>query len=74
MAAPHRHWKVLPHGTLTPLDDSILTIVGQIKMPAGELPRRMTAARRALGVGSLAGPGKGVESRPPASQTGPVNW
>lgn len=45
MTAPYQHWQVLPHGTLTPLNDTILTVVGQIKMLAGELPRRMTVVR-----------------------------
>lgn len=49
MTAPHQNWQILPHGKLTPLEDNILTVVGQIKMLAGELPRRMTAVRRRHG-------------------------
>jgi hypothetical protein len=45
MAEPHEHWTVLPHGKLTELDDGILTIVGRIRMPLMELPRRMTVVR-----------------------------
>ncbi len=40
-----REWKVLPHGKLTEIDDSILTVTGQIPMPLTDLPRRMTVAR-----------------------------
>lgn len=45
MSAPHREWTVLPHERLTAVDDNILTVVGHIKMPVGDLPRRMTAVR-----------------------------
>jgi hypothetical protein len=39
------HWNVLPHGDLQELEDGILTVVGQIRMPLGHLPRRMTVVR-----------------------------
>ena len=45
MAALNEHWKVLPHGKLTPIDDGILAVVGQIHMPLMDLPRRMTVVR-----------------------------
>ena len=45
MAKPFTEWKVLPHGKLTTVDDDILTVVGEIPMPVGNLERRMTVAR-----------------------------
>ena len=45
MTAPNTQWKVLPHGKLTQVDDSIHTVVGQIQMPMMVLPRRMTVVR-----------------------------
>lgn len=45
MAKPHTEWTVLPHGRLTRLDDNILTVTGLLKMPVGEVERRMTAVR-----------------------------
>ena len=51
MTAPFKTWKVLPHGKLTEVDDNILTVVGAIHMPIGDLPRRMTVVR--LGDGRL---------------------
>ena len=47
MAAPFKSWTVLPHGELTQIDDNILTVVGQISMAVGPLPRRMTIIRLA---------------------------
>ena len=49
MTAPFKTWKVLPHGKLTEIDDNILTVVGEIRMPIGDLPRRMTVVRLADG-------------------------
>src|SRR5687767_1929748 len=51
MAAPFKTWTVLPHGKLTAVEDNILTVIGRIRMPLGELPRRMTVVR--LGDGRL---------------------
>src|SRR5687768_14334418 len=51
MAAPFKTWKVLPHGKLTAVEDNILTVIGRIRMPLAELPRRMTVVR--LGDGRL---------------------
>lgn len=45
MPAPHLTWTVLPHGELTPVDDGVLTVVGKIGMPMGQLDRRMTVVR-----------------------------
>jgi len=41
---PHLHdeWTVLPHGPLREIDYGLLTVVGQIPMPLGNFPRRMT--------------------------------
>jgi hypothetical protein len=47
MAAPFTAWTVLPHNALIELDDNILTVVGDIGMPIGTLPRRMTIVRLA---------------------------
>src|SRR6476659_10776481 len=48
----HDRWTVLPHGPLREIDDGLLTVVGQIPMPLGNFPRRMTvvalAGRRTL--------------------------
>jgi hypothetical protein len=41
MSQPYQHWNVLPHGKLSEIDDGILTVVGQIRMPLVNLPRRM---------------------------------
>jgi hypothetical protein len=35
-------WKVLPHGPVKAVDDRILTVEGDIPMPLGKFPRRMT--------------------------------
>jgi hypothetical protein len=45
MTAPYKEWTVLPHGKLTRVNDRILTVVGELKMPLLELPRRMTVVR-----------------------------
>jgi hypothetical protein len=45
MSKPFAKWTVLPHGKLTEIEDNILTVVGWIDMPVGELPRRMTVVR-----------------------------
>ncbi len=51
MTKPYDHWHVLPHGEVAKLDDSMLTVEGQIRMPLGSFPRRMTVIR--LGDGRL---------------------
>jgi len=45
MAGTFETWTVLPHGKLTAVDDNLLTVVGELPMPAGDFPRRMTVAR-----------------------------
>ena len=45
MSKPLQHWKVLPHGRLAQLDENIMTVVGKIRMPLMDLPRRMTVVR-----------------------------
>ena len=45
MSAPHKHWTVLPHEPLNAIEDNILTVVGTIKVPTGDFPRRMTVVR-----------------------------
>jgi hypothetical protein len=45
MAAPFKSWTILPHEELTEVDDNILTVVGEIRMAVGTLPRRMTIVR-----------------------------
>jgi hypothetical protein len=52
MTAPFEKWTVLPHGKLTRLNERIITVVGDLKMPLLHLPRRMTAVR--LNSGDLA--------------------
>jgi hypothetical protein len=42
MAKLHDDWLVLPHGRLDELEPGLLTVVGQIPMPLGNFPRRMT--------------------------------
>src|SRR6266851_3397529 len=46
-----RPWTVLPHGPLEKLEPNLWAVEGTIKMPAGELSRRMCIAR--LGDGRL---------------------
>ena len=38
-------WQVQPHGELVEVDDGILTVAGEIEMPLGHFPRRMTVVR-----------------------------
>jgi hypothetical protein len=35
-------WKVMRHGPLEEIDDGLLTVAGDLKMPLGDFPRRMT--------------------------------
>jgi hypothetical protein len=39
----HKLWTVLPHGGIEKVDEGILTVEGDIPMPLGKFPRRMTA-------------------------------
>ena len=45
MARPFMTWTVLPHGRLSMLDENLLTVVGDLPMPLGDFPRRMTIAK-----------------------------
>lgn len=45
MPAILEKWEVQPHGELTQVDDGILTVTGEIAMPIGNFPRRMTVVR-----------------------------
>jgi hypothetical protein len=42
-------WEVMPHGPLVEIDDGILTVAGEIVMPLGRFPRRMTVVALAGG-------------------------
>ena len=42
-------WEVMPHGPLIEVDDGILTVAGEIDMPLGHFPRRMTVVALAGG-------------------------
>ena len=42
MPAILEKWEVMPHGPLVAVDDGILTVAGEIEMPLGRFPRRMT--------------------------------
>jgi hypothetical protein len=42
-------WRVMPHGELTAVADGVLTVAGEIAMPLGRFPRRMTVIRLADG-------------------------
>lgn len=45
MPRPFKTWTVLPHGKLREIDEGVLTVVGQLHMPIGDFPRRMTVVR-----------------------------
>jgi hypothetical protein len=45
MPAILEKWEVMPHGPLVELDDGLMTVAGEIVMPLGRFPRRMTVAR-----------------------------
>lgn len=49
MTAANKDWTVQPHGPLERLAENLWTVSGEIKMPPGPLPRRMTVARLADG-------------------------
>ena len=44
MAKFNDQWTVGPHGPVETLDDGLLTVAGDISMPLGNFPRRMTVA------------------------------
>ncbi|MEI9936076.1 MAG: hypothetical protein WDO69_02510 [Pseudomonadota bacterium] len=45
MPKPFKEWTVLPHGKLSRLDDNLLSVSGDLHMPVGDFPRRMTVVR-----------------------------
>src|SRR5450631_2093439 len=45
MAKPFTEWTVLPHGQLWQIDDIVLTVAGDLPMPIGDFPRRMTVVQ-----------------------------
>ena len=45
MPQSFREWKVLPHGKLVAVDQNIMTVTGDIRVPLVDLPRRMTVVR-----------------------------
>jgi len=45
MPKPFTEWTVLPHGKLSRLDDSLLSVTGDLPMAVGDFPRRMTVVR-----------------------------
>jgi hypothetical protein len=45
MPKPFTEWTVLPHGKLSRLANNILTVTGELHMPLGDFPRRMTVVR-----------------------------
>jgi hypothetical protein len=38
----HKQWTVFPHGPIERVDEGIFTVEGEIQMPLGRFPRRMT--------------------------------
>jgi hypothetical protein len=45
MPKPFKEWTVLPHGKLSRIDDNLLSVAGDLHMPLGDYPRRMTVVR-----------------------------
>ncbi len=45
MPAILEKWEIMPHEDLVQVDDGILTVAGEIRMPLGNFPRRMTVVR-----------------------------
>ena len=45
MTKPFEQWQVLPHGKLTEIEPTILTVTGRIRMPLTDFERRMTVVR-----------------------------
>lgn len=45
MPAILEKWEVQPHEALVEIDDGILSVAGEIRMPLGNFPRRMTVVR-----------------------------
>jgi hypothetical protein len=45
MPGVFKEWTVLPHSKLARVEDNLLTVTGNLPMPMGEFPRRMTVVR-----------------------------
>lgn len=45
MSQFNTEWTVGPHGAIETLDDGLISVAGEIVMPLGRFPRRMTAVR-----------------------------
>jgi hypothetical protein len=45
MSAPLEHWKILPHGPLTAVDDKVWTVTGTLHMPVGDFERPVSVVR-----------------------------
>ena len=45
MPGVFKEWTVLPHSKVTRVEDNLLTVTGNLPMPMGEFPRRMTVVR-----------------------------
>jgi len=45
MPKPFEEWTVLPHGPLTRIEDNLFSVTGDLHMPVGDVPRRMTVVR-----------------------------
>lgn len=45
MPKAYKHWKVQPHSAVTHVDEGILTVTGELRMPVGSFPRRMVVVR-----------------------------
>jgi hypothetical protein len=45
MPKPFQKWTVLPHSNITRLDDNLFSVTGDLHMPVGDVPRRMTVVR-----------------------------
>lgn len=56
MAKLNDEWTVQPHGPLTELEPGLLTVIGEIEMPLGKFPRRMTVVALARGGTALYSP------------------
>lgn len=45
MTVPHKTWTVTPHGPLTQINERIWIVDGEINMPIGKFPRRMSIVK-----------------------------
>src|SRR3954447_8077486 len=52
----HTEWTVFPHGPVERIDEGILSVEGEIRMPLGRFPRRMTVVSLADGRSAVFSP------------------